>query len=86
MNLSSNAIGYFNENANFPHKLLLTTTQVLRLLKDFANGSWANIKFSKTQLSKMMQLGGILADLLAVIPQTMFLTGLEALKKECKKV
>ena len=33
-----------------------------------------------------MQLEGILADLLAVIPQAMFLTGLEALKKECKKV
>ena len=33
-----------------------------------------------------MQLEGILADLLAVIPQAMFLTGLEALKKEFKKV
>ena len=86
MNFTSNAIGCFNEKANFPHKKLLTTTQVSRLLKDFANGLWANIQFSKTQLSKMMQLEGILADLLAVIPQAMFLTALEALKKECKKV
>ena len=86
MNFTSNAIGCFNGKANFPHKKVLTATQVSRLLKDFANGSWANIQFSKTQLSKMMQLEGILADLLAVIPQAMFLTALEALKKECKKV
>ena len=37
-----------------------TNTQVLRLSKAFPNGSSANIKFSKTQLSKTVQLGGFL--------------------------
>ena len=31
--------------------------------KAFANGSPANIKFSKTQLSKIVQLGGVLRDI-----------------------
>ena len=35
----------------------------LTFQKAFANGSWANIKFSKTQLSKMVQLGGVLRDI-----------------------
>ena len=48
-----------NEN-NFPHKLLLTNTQVSNLRKAFANNSSANIKLWKTQLSKMIQSGGFL--------------------------
>ena len=40
---------------NFPHKLLLSDTQILRLCKAFANNSSAHIKLSKTQLSKMVQ-------------------------------
>ena len=60
----------------------MTDTQVTRLLNAFANGWSANIKFSKTQLSKMIHSGGILADLLEVIPQAMFLTRVGALKKE----
>ena len=63
LNLSSNVFGDSNDETNFPHKLLLTYTQVLRLRKSFANGSSANIKFSKTQLSKMVQLGVIMQDL-----------------------
>ena len=39
----------------FPHKLLLTDTQISRIGKAFVNSSSANIEFSKTQLSKMMQ-------------------------------
>ena len=54
--LSSNLIGNFNDKTNFPHKILFTDTQVSKIRKAFANGLWANIKFSKTQLSKMMQL------------------------------
>ena len=49
-----------NDDTKFPHKLLLTNTQVLKICKDFGNGSSANIKFSKIQLSKMIQLGEIL--------------------------
>ena len=48
---SSNIIGSYNNEANFPHKLLLTDTQVSKIPKAFANGLSANIKFSKTQLS-----------------------------------
>ena len=43
-------VGDFNNENNFPHKLFI---QVLRLCKIFANGSWANIKLSKTQLHKI---------------------------------
>ena len=45
---------------NFPYKLLLINTQVLRIHNTFSNEPSTNIKFSKTQLSKMIQLGGFL--------------------------
>ena len=60
LNLSSNLIGNFNDETNFAHKLLLTDTQVLKICKAFTNGSSANIKFSKTQLSKIVQLRGVI--------------------------
>ena len=50
--------GNSNDETNFPHKLLLADTQVSEIPKAFGNGSSANIKFSKTHFSKMMQLGG----------------------------
>ena len=59
LNLSTNLIRNSHDETNFPHKLLLTNTQVSKICKAFANGSSANIKFSKTQLSKMIQSGGI---------------------------
>ena len=55
LNLSSNVIGYSNDETSFPHKMLLTNATVLRICKDFANGSSAIIKFLKTQLPKMIQ-------------------------------
>ena len=51
-------IGNSNDETNFPHKLLLADIQVSKILKGFGNGSSANIKFSKTQFSKMMQSEG----------------------------
>ena len=45
---------------NFPHKLLLTNRQVAILRKAFANYLSADIKLSKTQISKMIQLEGFL--------------------------
>ena len=39
---------------NFPHKLLLTNRQVANLRKAFTNNSSPDIKFSKTQLAKMI--------------------------------
>ena len=64
LNLSSNATSNSNDEINFPHKLLLTYTQLPKTRKAFVNGSSANIKLSKTQLSKMVQLGGFLSRLL----------------------
>ena len=40
-----------DNETNFPHKLLLTNTQVANLRKAFANYLSADIKLSKTQLS-----------------------------------
>ena len=48
----------------FPHKLLLTNSQVSKLRKAFENGSSANIKLSKTQLHKIGQSEGFLVKLL----------------------
>ena len=44
LNPSSNLIRNSNDETNFPHKLLLTNTQVSRLRKAFANCSLGNIK------------------------------------------
>ena len=48
--LSSNVVDESNNESNFFHKLLLTNTQVTRLLETFANDSSANTNLSKTQL------------------------------------
>ena len=66
LRLSSNMIG--NNETNFPHKLLLADGQVLNLRKSFANNSSADL--SKTQLSKMIQLGGFLSRLLGPLLKT----------------
>ena len=55
LRLSSNMIG--DNETNFPHKLLLNNRQVANLRK--ANYLSADIKLSKTQLSKMIQSGEI---------------------------
>ena len=49
LNLSSNLIGISNDETNFPHKLLLSNTQVSKISKAFANVSLGNIKFSRIQ-------------------------------------
>ena len=49
--ISSNVVGDSNNENNFPHKLLLTDTQISQLRK--ANGSSANIKLSKIHLHKI---------------------------------
>ena len=62
LNLSSDLIGNSNGKTKFPHKLLVTDTQVSKICKAFANGSSASIKFSKTYLCKIVQFGGVLRD------------------------
>ena len=64
LRLSSNMIGDYNDETNFPYKLLLTNIQVTNLSKAFANNSSTDIKLSTTQLSNMVQLGGFLGRLL----------------------
>ena len=64
LRISSNMVGDSNDNTNFPHELLLINRQVANIRKTFANHSSIDIKLSKTQLSKMIQSGGFLGNLL----------------------
>ena len=57
LRLSSNIIGNSDDEANFPHKLLLTNRQVANLHKAFANYTSTDIKLSKAQLNKMQKDG-----------------------------
>ena len=68
--LSLNMIGDSNDKGNFPHELLLTNRQVSSIRKAFANNSSVDIKFSKAQLSKMIQSGGFLSKLLGPLLKT----------------
>ena len=53
-----------NNETNFPQELLLFDRQVTSLRKSFTNNSSADVKLSKTKLSKMIQSGGFLNRLL----------------------
>ena len=64
LRISSNMVSNSNDNTNFPHELLLTNRQVANICKAFANHSSIDIKLSKSQLSKMIQSGGFLGNLL----------------------
>ena len=70
MKISSNIVGDSNDESNFPHKLLLTNTQVSKIRKSFANDSSANIKLSKTRLNKIRRSGGFLRKLLGPLLKT----------------
>ena len=85
LSLSSNMIANSNNETNFPHKLLLTNKQVSRICKAFASGSLANIKFSKTLFSKMIQLVGFVGERIASLGEASLMSGLEGLK-ELKKI
>ena len=65
--LSSNMTGNSDDETNFSHKLLLTNRQVTTLRKAFAHYLSTDVKLSKTQLSKMIQLGGFLVRLLGTL-------------------
>ena len=68
--LSANMIGHSNDTGNFSHELSFTDRQVSSIHKAFANNSSVDIKFSKTQLSKMIQSGGFLGKLLGPLLKT----------------
>ena len=70
LRLSPNMIGDSNDEAIFLHELLLTDRQVSSFCKAFPINSSVDIKFSKTQLSKMIQSGGFLGKLLGSLLKT----------------
>ena len=63
-------IGNSDDETNFPRKILLTNIQVANLSKAFDNNTSTNIELSKTQLSKMIQLGEFLGRLLGPLLKT----------------
>ena len=69
-------IGSTDDEANFPHKLLLTDRQVANLRKSFAKYLSTDIKLSKTQLPKMIQSG----ELVGRLHGPLLKTGLPLLK------
>ena len=68
LRLPSNLVGH-NES-DFPRKLSLSNRQVSNLRKTFTNHLSADIKLSKTRLSKMIQSGGFLGRLLGPLLKT----------------
>ena len=76
--LSPNMISDSNDKGNFAHELLLTNRQISSIRKAFSNNSSVDVKFSKAQLSKMIQSGGFLGKLLG--PLLKARTGLPLMK------
>ena len=70
LSLPSNMTGNSDYETNFPRKLLLTNRQVANLRKAFANYLSTDVRLSKIQLSKMIQLGGFLDRLLGLLLKT----------------
>ena len=68
--LSPNMIDNSNDEANFPHELLLTDRQVSSTRKAFANNSSVDIKFSKTKSLKVIQSRGFLGISLGPLLKT----------------
>ena len=55
---------------NLPHELLLTTRQKTKTRNAFNNNASTNIKLSKAQINKIIQLGGFLGKLLGPLLKT----------------
>ena len=70
----------FNGN-DLPHELLLTTRQKTKLRNSFNNMS-ADLKLSKTQISKIIQSGGFLSKLLGPLLKA----GLPLMKNVIKRL
>ena len=50
---------------DLPHELLLTTRQKTKLRNAFNNNTSTDLKLSRAQISKIIQLGGLLGSLLS---------------------
>ena len=55
---------------DLPHELLLTIRQKTKLRNAFNNNMSADLKLSKTQISKIIQSGGFLSKLLSPLLKT----------------
>ena len=64
LTLTSNMIGNSDNDTSFSHKSLLTNKKPTNLCKPFANYLLADVKLSKTQLSKIIQSGRFFGSLL----------------------
>ena len=84
LRLSSNMIG--DNEANFPHQLVLTNWQVVNIRKAFARNSSTDIKLSKSQFSKMIQSGEFLGRLLGPLLKTGLLLISNVIKPLAKSV
>ena len=84
LNLLPNIVSSSNDETYFPHRLLSTNTQDARLQKSFANGLSAKKKFSKTYLSKMIQLGRLAGELIASLGDAALMAGLKGVKELSK--
>ena len=73
-------MGDYDDETNYPHKLLLTNKQVANLHKAFPNYLSTDTKIPKTQLSEMAQPGGFLGRLL----DPLLKTGLPLIKNVIK--
>ena len=78
--MSSNKIGNFDDETNFPHKILSVNRHAANLRKFFSDNSSVNIKLSKTQLSKRIQTGRFLGRTLGLLLKT----GLPVMKNVIK--
>ena len=67
LNLSSNMTDNSNDETNFLHELVLTDSHVSRFRKTFANNLSATTKLWKPELSKIVQSGGFIFNLLNVL-------------------
>ena len=69
------------EGNNLSHELLLTTRQKARLRHAFENNFSADIKLSKTKLSKIIQSDSVLGLLLSKIPGPLMKVAVPLAKK-----
>ena len=55
---------------NLPNELLLTTRQKIKIRNAFNNNTSTGIKFSKTQINKIIQCGAFLGKILGPLLKT----------------
>ena len=54
------------KDEELPHELFLTTRQTIKI-NSFANNTLIDVKLSKTQISKIIQLGGSFGSWLCIL-------------------